>query len=1124
MSANARKPIFSAVFLTLTLTTLALLPAFAFAADIIIDDGDAGYSETPAIFSSASNACGFNGDYRFETSGTTDFAEWVPTLPGAGTYKVYVHYCVHSARPDAVVHRIVADNGTTVVTVDQTKNANGATVADFTASGWKFLGTFAMTPSSGHKVELDTSDTGDTAADAVRFSPDLIVPTDYPTIQAAINASAPGATIFVLPGTYIEDLVFNSTRTDINLVGTSATIKGIANVPVASAPLAVPNIEILADGVSIHGFTIEGPNYEAGKYSSGMVIGAQNVHIYSNNFEVTPAANAGEISQAIQTYHVLAIPGVDISGLEIHDNTFTHLSGGAAGYEGIWVNLDAGVGGIEIDDNEFTGNVFRAITTERSNTVISDNLIRTSLNPDVPGSGAWQGINIGGANSGFISDVLVIGNTIEGSSGFEYGIKLGFNSSSTFSDVIISENNIHDSDTGIWFKFSADGVIVHRNNIFGNVIGLQNDDAVNVADARFNWWGDASGPFHTADNPGGLGDPVSDNVDFSFWLFSLFNPSDTSKPKVSQLLLSDPSPVTAGTEVFTLKFDNDMNISFVPEVKLTKGLTTHIVSTNSTNASWVNGWSDIRTWNGFFVVDGSTGDGEYKVRIAKARDVNDNQMSVDSSRKILIDTGFPQLLEAFAPNIYDGEDLTVSASAYDPDSSGIGKITVKIDGGSEEDMNFAFSQTQRIGGRNVNVSTYFLTIANGDISGPNPHTATFKTFDNANNAGTTSAVSFYEDTNSTSTGGTIAYLCKSDPASETVKKFDFGTKTSQLQTGYKRVTHLTLYPTTSSGSTYGWVSAAFGSVDRGVGTKLTRDLVFDSASREFKVNLPSDTYNVTVLMGDMLFAHDDMSVTIEGNVSGDIDSNVGQIQVRTFIVSITDGQLNIIFSDTGGANLDWVVNGIEISSTPICLDGIEKETINWLKGKGWTVDFEKYNSWNITGLLGHDLIVCSDEEKACKPTDAVMAAHKNNDKPFVEISDSSRAKAADGFDYLTSAGGSRSRATTNVFIERADSITNGFFNSVQVLLSPERLTKIVRTLPANVKDIASADDSPRGTNLFKVEETGSQGRFAYVGWLFGRRTSSGFTGWTAFDLTSDGQTMLERALNWAQCGNPTGCL
>jgi hypothetical protein len=45
------------------------------------------------------------------------------------------------------------------------------------------------------------------------------------------------------------------------------------------------------------------------------------------------------------------------------------------------------------------------------------------------------------------------------------------------------------------------------------------DDAV-VISAENNWWGDASGPYHPTLNPSGLGDEVSDDVDFEPWLTS----------------------------------------------------------------------------------------------------------------------------------------------------------------------------------------------------------------------------------------------------------------------------------------------------------------------------------------------------------------------------------------------------------------------------------------------------------------------------------------------------------------------------------------------------------------------------------------------------------------------------
>jgi hypothetical protein len=38
-----------------------------------------------------------------------------------------------------------------------------------------------------------------------------------------------------------------------------------------------------------------------------------------------------------------------------------------------------------------------------------------------------------------------------------------------------------------------------------------------VFSAENNWWGSASGPYHSTDNPSGTGDKVSDNVDFTPW-------------------------------------------------------------------------------------------------------------------------------------------------------------------------------------------------------------------------------------------------------------------------------------------------------------------------------------------------------------------------------------------------------------------------------------------------------------------------------------------------------------------------------------------------------------------------------------------------------------------------------
>jgi hypothetical protein len=365
----------------------------------------------------------------------------------------------------------------------------------------------------------------------------------YATIQSAIDAAGADDIVVVHAGTYVEDLGVPSTKAGLEILpatGESVTIKGVQNSLTSEWPLARPNIEINASGVKIHGFTIESPDYESGKYSSGMIIGASNVEVYDNTFNVTPAANADEISQALQTYSNSAIPGVDVSGLNIHDNTFMDI-GGAAGYEGIYINLDAGTGTVTMENNYFIGDVCRAMTTERSNTIISGNTVTTDLPPDNPGSGGYQGINIGGVNDGNIADVLVNNNTVGGGAGgFKYGIKLGYTGTSTFTNVNVTDNTIQTNEVGVLVKYSADGVLVNWNNITGNTIyGVSNTDPIpHTLDAQYNWWGSSTGPYHATANPAGTGDEVSDNVDFTPWLM---------EPLLAHVSGYDSQTVPAGT-------------------------------------------------------------------------------------------------------------------------------------------------------------------------------------------------------------------------------------------------------------------------------------------------------------------------------------------------------------------------------------------------------------------------------------------------------------------------------------------------------------------------------------------------------------------------------------------------
>lgn len=60
---------------------------------------------------------------------------------------------------------------------------------------------------------------------------------------------------------------------------------------------------------------------------------------------------------------------------------------------------------------------------------------------------------------------------------------------------------------------------LNNNNIYDNSdYGVLNEDSSLIIDARYNWWGDESGPFDPLDNPDGQGDRVSQWVSYIPWL------------------------------------------------------------------------------------------------------------------------------------------------------------------------------------------------------------------------------------------------------------------------------------------------------------------------------------------------------------------------------------------------------------------------------------------------------------------------------------------------------------------------------------------------------------------------------------------------------------------------------
>jgi len=76
-------------------------------------------------------------------------------------------------------------------------------------------------------------------------------------------------------------------------------------------------------------------------------------------------------------------------------------------------------------------------------------------------------------------------------------------------------------------------LVIHNSLIFNNTgYGILNYSS-NTVDATRNWWGDPTGPYHYVLNTGGLGNAVSDGVNFSPWFN--YDPTTQQPPIITNL-------------------------------------------------------------------------------------------------------------------------------------------------------------------------------------------------------------------------------------------------------------------------------------------------------------------------------------------------------------------------------------------------------------------------------------------------------------------------------------------------------------------------------------------------------------------------------------------------------------
>jgi hypothetical protein len=395
----------------------------------------------------------------------------------------------------------------------------------------------------------------------------------YTTIQAAIEAANTGDTINVAAGTYNEAIVVNKAVSIIGAGGSAVTIidgAGLSGTDtlvditagsgttrlegfsLINAPISADNrFAITSKSTStdaIHTVTqcvIEGngcsddwDDWGFWSYNSNaeVIFTYNTINNIGNNallFETSlGSVTVGYNDFTLSAGAVPAIFSMSYGTLEVPDNVTTkqwihHNSIDANGGNGIVFASAIGLGGynerqygkytdVEITDNEITNvgasNKGIQLETDGDNGGFDDPLIsNNSISAANPAeTGTSRGIRL----LGTVTNADISGNTI---SGFYRGIY----QSGTWGQSIyatgteVTNNDFIDNSRGI--EIDGGSLSANTNNFTDNTEYGVINNTVDMVDATLNWWGHATGPEQATTNPNGLGDEVSDYVNYTPW-------------------------------------------------------------------------------------------------------------------------------------------------------------------------------------------------------------------------------------------------------------------------------------------------------------------------------------------------------------------------------------------------------------------------------------------------------------------------------------------------------------------------------------------------------------------------------------------------------------------------------
>ena len=314
---------------------------------------------------------------------------------------------------------------------------------------------------------------------------------DGQSIQGAVDAALPGDTIEVEAGTYGESVSIDK---KITLVSVNEHVADPGSISLVSG----------SDGTTIEGFFFDGSAFCDLGISQAIFLAhdVDNVTIKNNLFVDMP-------QQAVLTNN---IDGFDYNNMQILHNEVSGITSTVAAFQLFRVS-DGSVEGNIIDGKYEVGTDYEA----RSRGIQLDGAKDVTVTGNTIVNVGDQGIQAANsASADGYGDIEIFRNTVENAGAYgERGAIRLYN----VDNVMVEKNTLTNSAVGVQVRNTPgqtfDDVVVRNNCIVGNTLGAQNNDNEVTLEATTNWWGHPSGPSGAGH---GLGDAVSENVDYRPWL------------------------------------------------------------------------------------------------------------------------------------------------------------------------------------------------------------------------------------------------------------------------------------------------------------------------------------------------------------------------------------------------------------------------------------------------------------------------------------------------------------------------------------------------------------------------------------------------------------------------------